>query len=113
MSPTRPDAFVLPLPRGFLRIGVTGHRIGTKFSAAAAAEAQKTIGRVLADMARLSRETVLREGWAFADSTPVLSIVSSLAEGSDRVVADAGLAAGLALNVILPFPRADYRRDFE
>jgi len=113
MSPTRPDALLLPLPRAFLRVGVTGHRIGAKFSLAAAAEAQKTIERVLADMARLARDTVLRDGWAFADSTPVLSTVSSLAEGSDRVVADAGLAAGLALNVILPFPRADYRRDFE
>ena len=107
MRPAKPDEWVLPLPRAFLRIGVTGHRIGTKFSLAAAAEAQKTIERVLADMARLARDTVMRERWAFSDSTPALSIVSSLAEGSDRVVAGAGLAAALALSVILPFPRAE------
>jgi hypothetical protein len=113
MSPTSPDEWVLPLPRAFLRIGVTGHRIGPKFSVAASAEAQKTVGRVLGEMARLARDAVLRNGWAFADASPVLSTVSALAEGSDRIVAEAGLAAGHALNVILPFARADYRRDFE
>ena len=87
MSPTSPDELVLPLPRAFLRIGVTGHRIGAKFSDAAAAEARKTVDRVLADMARLARDSVLRDAWAFADGAPVVSMVSALAEGSDRIVA--------------------------
>jgi hypothetical protein len=42
-----------------------------------------------------------------------LIIVSSLAEGSDRIVAAAGLAAGFALQAVLPFARAEYARDFE
>ncbi len=41
------------------------------------------------------------------------AIVSSLAEGSDRIVAEAGLAAGFGLDVALPFGRAEYARDFE
>src|SRR5690348_4787511 len=101
MNATSPDELRLPLPRAFLRIGVTGHRIGAKFSVAAADEARTTIDRVLAEMSRLARETVLRNAWAFADTVPVLSAVSALAEGSDRVVAEAALAAGHALNVIL------------
>ncbi|MGH7247300.1 MAG: hypothetical protein ACREH9_04270, partial [Pseudomonadota bacterium] len=40
-------------------------------------------------------------------------IVSSVAEGSDRIVAVAGLAAGFALEAVLPFARAEYARDFQ
>ncbi len=39
-------------------------------------------------------------------------IVSALAEGSDRIVAEAGLAAGCTLEAVLPFARAEYARDF-
>ena len=41
-----------------------------------------------------------------------LTVVSALAEGSDRIVAEAGLAAGYSLQAILPFVRAEYLRDF-
>lgn len=51
------------------------------------------------------RHPVLREGVR-------LAVVSSLAEGSDRIVAEAGLAAGFELDVILPFDRAEYAKDF-
>lgn len=40
-------------------------------------------------------------------------IISSLAEGADRLVAGAGLKAGFSLEVVLPFSRAEYRHDFE
>ena len=48
-----------------------------------------------------------------ANAASALVIVSSLAEGSDRIVAAAGLAAGFALQVVLPFKRAEYALDFE
>ena len=48
-----------------------------------------------------------------ANTTSAVVIVSSLAEGSDRIVAAAGLAAGFALQAVLPFDRAEYERDFE
>ena len=38
--------------------------------------------------------------------------MSSLAEGSDRLVAEAGLAGGYVLEAVLPFARAEYARDF-
>jgi hypothetical protein len=40
-------------------------------------------------------------------------VVSSLAEGSDRIVAESGLAAGFSLEAVLPFARSKYARDFE
>lgn len=48
-----------------------------------------------------------------ANTASALVIVSSLAEGSDRIVAAAGLAAGFALQAVLPFEKAEYERDFE
>lgn len=40
-------------------------------------------------------------------------IVSSVAEGSDRIVAETGLATGLGLEIVLPFSRDEYANDFE
>ncbi|HUN97601.1 MAG TPA: hypothetical protein VMU69_15395 [Bradyrhizobium sp.] len=40
-------------------------------------------------------------------------VVSSLAEGADRLIAEAGLAAGFTLDAVLPFHRDDYVLDFE
>jgi hypothetical protein len=45
-------------------------------------------------------------------STPNLGLVSALAEGADRLVADIALAQGCKLHCILPFPAAEYERDF-
>lgn len=113
MSEQNVDALVLPKPRASLRIGVTGHRIGTKFSDAQAATVRTTIDRVLADIEGIAQHTVERHAWAFAPGKAILSTISALAEGSDRIVAEAGLAKGYPLNVILPFWRGDYRNDFE
>src|SRR5512135_1778952 len=113
MSEQNVDALVLPKPRASLRIGVTGHRIGTKFSDAQAAAVRTTIDRILANIQRLAQHTVERHAWAFAPGKAILSTISALAEGSDRIVAEAGLAKGYPLNVILPFWRGDYRNDFE
>lgn len=113
MSEQNIDAMALPKPQASLRIGVTGHRIGAKFSDAQAAAVRATIERILADIEQLAQQAVERNAWAFAGSKAVLSTISALAEGSDRIVADVGLKKGYPLNVILPFWRGDYRNDFE
>jgi hypothetical protein len=41
-----------------------------------------------------------------------LVVVSGLAEGSDRLAADAALARGIALRAILPFAVPEYEKDF-
>ncbi len=85
-----------------LRIGVTGHRLladeGAVRAAAAAVFAELTaeLTRLNADLPRTAR----------------LRVVSPLADGADRIVAEAGLAAGAGLHCPLPFSRADYETDF-
>ena len=87
-----------------LRIGVSGHRLPPKLPEESEAPLRSHLDRILAAIAA----TVRKAGTATA-----LVIVSSLAEGSDRIVAEAGLAAGFALQVVLPFRRAEYALDFE
>lgn len=80
-----------------LVLGVTGHR---------------------ADL--LSDEDIPKLRWtvrkvlvAFADSsTGPRTLVSSLAEGADQLVAEEALSSGYRLICPLPFPRALYERDF-
>ncbi len=100
MSPARPP---VPSSPG-LRIGVSGHRLPPKLPEESEAPLRALIDRMLAAIVDASRQ---------ANTASALVIVSSLAEGSDRIVAAAGLAAGFALQAVLPFDRAEYERDFE
>jgi hypothetical protein len=87
-----------------LRIGVSGHRVPPKLPASSEAPLRAHIDRILAAIAAAARK---------ADATTELVVVSSLAEGSDRIVAEAGLAAGFVLQAVLPLKRAEYVLDFE
>jgi hypothetical protein len=87
-----------------LRIGVSGHRVPPKLPEESEAPLRAHIDRILAAVAAAARK---------ANTATEFVIASSLAEGSDRIVAEAGLAAGFALQAILPFARAEYERDFE
>jgi hypothetical protein len=109
---TTSDDSQAPRPRAHLRVGVTGHRPGPKLSPDQARAARRTVGGVLTAIDRLTGEAVSRDRWAFAAAEHRLTVVSALAEGADRIVAEAGLAAGFGLTAILPFRRADYRADF-
>jgi hypothetical protein len=106
------DESLAPRPRAHLRVGVTGHRPGPKLRPDQAIAVRRTVDNVLASIDRLTGEAVSRDHWAFAAATHRLTVVSALAEGADRIVAESGLAAGLGLTAILPFRRADYRNDF-
>jgi hypothetical protein len=109
---TSQDTASPPRPQAYLRIGVTGHRPGPKLSPDQAAAVRATVDRILSDIAAFARQAVERDAWAFAGKRPILSTISPLAEGADRIVAEAGLAQDMAMSAILPFPRADYRADF-
>ena len=87
-----------------LRIGVSGHRVPPKLPEESEAPLRALVDRTLAAIAATARK---------ANTASALIIVSSLAEGSDRIVAAAGLAAGFALQAVLPFEKAEYERDFE
>ena len=100
MSPARHP---VPSSRS-LRIGVSGHRLPPKLPEESEAPLRSHLDRILAAIAATVRK---------ANTAGALVIVSSLAEGADRIVAAAGLAVGFALQAVLPFKQAEYARDFE
>lgn len=96
-SPTDPERAAeesWASPPGELVVGVTGHRRLADADRVAAA-----VGGVCGVLAA----RVGAHGWR---------LVSALAEGADRVVADAALAAGAGLDALLPLDIDDYRTDF-
>lgn len=100
-------------PSARLRIGVTGHRTGRKLPPDVQPHVRATVEELVRRLVDAADDATDRAAEAFAPGGPRLSVVSSLAEGADRIVAEAGLAKGLALDVILPFPAVIYAEDFE
>jgi hypothetical protein len=85
-----------------LRVGVTGHRW------------LDPSDTVLADVVR-DALTRIRNACTSSDTDVTrvqLTVVSSLAEGADRIVARAALAMGARLEVVLPLAETDFRADF-
>jgi hypothetical protein len=83
-------------PDPVFAIGITGHRLN-RLPEAGRASVKAELGRLLDRMLAQSTRLVL---------------VSGLAEGSDRLAADAALARGIALRAILPFAAEEYEKDF-
>lgn len=100
-----------------LSIGVSGHRVPPKLPTEAEPQLRALLDRIFAAIGdavskvESDRAAALPAGGS-ADLASELVIVSSLAEGADRLVAQAGVAAGFALEVVLPLARAEYTRDF-
>lgn len=110
-------------PRIRLRIGVSGHRVPPKLPLEAEAPVRALLDRILATIVDTARESESRyaalahsaasEPASAASLADTFVIVSSLAEGSDRLLAEAGLAAGFGLEAVLPLARGEYARDFD
>jgi len=103
-------------PRVRLRIGITGHREAPKLPDESVASIRAAIDHVLAVTVEEGRKAQI----TYDAATPVqhgataeFVVISSLAEGADRLVAEAGLAAGFTLEAVLPFHRDEYARDFK
>lgn len=100
-----------PRPAFALTLGVTGHRLSR-----IRADRHPVVRARILHVVELLRDTALRlarEGSAwFAADPPSLRVLSALADGADRWVAEAATAAGFSLDAILPFPVAVYEQDF-
>ena len=94
--------------RALLRVGVSGHRVPPKLPHESEAPIRALVDRILAAAVTAADAEASAKAAAGA-----FAVVSSIAEGADRIVAAAGLAAGFDLYVVLPLPRAEYARDFE
>src|SRR4051794_19552955 len=91
-----------PLPdRLPLVIGVTGHRDLREIDVP---ELERQVASLI---------MTLRADYLGNDSEVPIIILSSLAEGADRLVARVGLAHGARLIAPLPLPVDEYRRDFD
>jgi hypothetical protein len=98
-----PQSSSPPRPRRVIQIGVTGHRLN-RISPQMAAVLPEKCAQALRAIA---------QAWAASAPEPVLlRIISPLAEGADRIVAQAGLAMGADLQCPLPFHAEEYKRDF-
>ncbi len=104
-------------PNARLRIGVTGHRIPPKLPEESEAPLRAQMDRIFTAFASATRniENTYMAHMSAREAAMVREtvVVSSLAEGSDRIVAEAGLAGGCKLEVVLPLNRAEYTKDFE
>ena len=100
-----------PKPRLVLRIGVTGHR-PNRFGPEAQAIVAAKLDTVLQQVSGAAAALHLRYGEMFTPEPPEVRLVSALAEGADRVAAEAALKRAIPLDVILPFAPSLYAEDF-
>ena len=85
-----------------LRVGITGHRsIGTDDDTTVVDAVREALDQIEERRRRGTTATLVD-----------LTVVSSLAEGADRLVAWQAMLRGASLEVVLPLPRDDYLTDF-
>jgi hypothetical protein len=102
---------LVPRPVAALRVGITGAR---KLEDAALAGLRDQLAVVLGRIRTLAAASAggPRGATIYASEAPLLRLLSPLAEGADRLAAEAGLALGYRLEALLPFAREEYERDF-
>jgi hypothetical protein len=111
-----------PRPSFALTLGVSGHRPSRDPKPGAgeansgpqlrADKVRDAIDDFLANLKEAVDDLSQAATEWFDSAPPVIAMVSSLAEGSDRIAAEAALAIGLPLDVVLPCARAVYEQTF-
>lgn len=109
MATTNPP-ILEPTPRLVLRVGITGHRT---LPPAAARALEDQLGAVLAELRSTCAAIAALDPHVYAGEPPVLRAISPLADGADRLFAAKALELGYELQCPLPFPRAEYAKDFD
>src|SRR5438046_1059671 len=85
-----------------MRIGFTGHRPNRLHIGV-----ERVCARIDEVLTYLSQEARRANPWE------LITVVSPLAEGSDRLFAESALRLGLALEALLPMPAEEYLKTFE
>src|SRR5579872_2554814 len=107
-----PEAILLSEPpECTVRVGVTGHRTD-KLTALQLEQLEAPVREILTAV-RDCAKSLVDTTQGYARPEPLLRVISSIAEGSDRLVAWQGLALGFQLQCPLPASRAEYRADFK
>ncbi len=102
-----------PRPGLAFRVSVAGHR-RDKLPADPANDARLVaeITAVLERIARVIEDHRRRTGSLYDDRPTRLTVLTGLAEGTDRLAVTAAARAGWALHAVLPFDATAYRADF-
>lgn len=90
-------------PLSALRVGITGSR----------SLPDDQLPRLTDALQALFDRLVAHMGVLAVPGQPRLRFISPLARGADRLAAQAALAHGFSLHVPMPFPEADYEKDFD
>jgi hypothetical protein len=107
------EPFSIPCPRLTFRVGVAGARkLPPQEMERLRSEIRDVLELVRGEVTRLSQEEAAGKIYAPAGDANPLRLLSPLAEGADRRVAEAALELGYALHAPLPFPQAVYEQDF-
>jgi Protein of unknown function (DUF4231) len=101
-----------PAAQLVLRIGVTGHR-PNRLAEADKALLRTRIREVLALVCKAVQDGLSAIESTYASGPPIIRLISPLAEGADRIVAQEALEMGFELQCPLPFDRTEYEKDFD
>lgn len=94
-----------------LSIGIIGHR-PNRLPDHARKVVESQVDDILAHLKASMAQAKSTYRSFLADHPARLTMISALAEGADRIAAQAALKNGLDLTSVLPFPVADYENDF-
>lgn len=92
-------------------MGVTGHR-PPKLSTDEEPKLREAVRQVILFVQTTTHDLV-KQIKHYDGEEPILRIISPLAEGADRLVAEEGLTLGFKLHCPLPASREEYRHDFK
>jgi hypothetical protein len=100
-----------PRPRLVFRVGIVGHRPNRLASADLACLSAQL--RLVLKAVKHRVETFGHtHAELFSGPPPILRAVSPLAEGADRLFAEAALELGFELCCVMPFPQEEFENDF-
>ncbi len=96
-----------------LHVGITGHRdIASKDLPRIQTQLRDVLDTIKEIVNELHREQRKNTPQVAISSTPILRLISSLAEGADRMAAHAALELGYELQCPLPFDKEYYKTTF-
>jgi hypothetical protein len=102
-----------PRPRMAFRVAIVGHR-PNRLPATANDEVGRCVHEALDAVATAVDRQHEVDAALYRDEPPLLTLHSALAEGADRIGAQAALASSRwQLHAVLPYSAEEYRRDFE
>src|SRR6185295_221535 len=105
-----------PRPRLTVRVGVTGHRMDALPPEGENQKLRDQIKQVLEEIKKITMDIFARRTEygieTYSSEDPCLRLISPLAEGADRLVAEEALKLGIELHCPLPFHREEYAEDF-